>query len=190
MVLPTKVGLVKASFAVDTGASVNVLSERAYLALKRASRGSRWPLRQNDKNLVGVSRVPLKILGIVRLPVRLGKGTATIRLDFYVVSDFSLPSDGLLGLKSMQANKMVIHTDTSTVRFQGKTFRAMDHPRCLISSSHSTNQSQVVLLTDAQTIPSAQDFTAGQNKRTTPNGSNRSRVESEINQATASSLKI
>ncbi len=68
---------------------------------------------------------------------------------------------------------MVIHTNTSTVRFQGKTFRAMDHPRRLISSPHSTDQSQVALTTDAQIVPSVQDFTAGQNKRTTPNDSNR-----------------
>ena len=33
MVLPAQVGFVKASFAVDTGASVNVLSEDSYSAL-------------------------------------------------------------------------------------------------------------------------------------------------------------
>ena len=40
MVLKTKIGRLRASFAVDIGASVNVLSERAYLALKRAWHGS------------------------------------------------------------------------------------------------------------------------------------------------------
>jgi len=38
MALPTKLGPLKASFAVDTGASVNVLSNETYLALKHARR--------------------------------------------------------------------------------------------------------------------------------------------------------
>ena len=41
MALSMKMGPIRAYFAVDTGAAVNVLSERAYRALKRASRGSR-----------------------------------------------------------------------------------------------------------------------------------------------------
>ena len=44
MVLPGKLGRVPASFAIDTGASVNSLSLEAYTALKRASRGGQWPL--------------------------------------------------------------------------------------------------------------------------------------------------
>ena len=101
MALSMKMGPIRASFAVDTGAAVNVLSERAYRALKRASRGSRWLLRPNDLNLMGVTNDPLNILGIVRLPICLGKGTSTLRMDFYVASNFTLPSDGLLGLTSM-----------------------------------------------------------------------------------------
>ncbi len=45
IVLPAQVGFLKVSFAVDTSASVNVLSEESYLALKSASRGGRWPLK-------------------------------------------------------------------------------------------------------------------------------------------------
>lgn len=41
VVLPAQVGFVQISFAVDTGASVNVLSEVSYLALERVSRGGR-----------------------------------------------------------------------------------------------------------------------------------------------------
>ena len=41
MALCAKLGPLRVSFAVDTGAAVNVLSEEAYNALKRASRGNR-----------------------------------------------------------------------------------------------------------------------------------------------------
>ncbi len=128
MALPTKLGPLKASFAVDTGAVVNVLSEKAYRLIKSASRGSRWPLRPNDLNLMGVSSEPLNILGVVRPPIVLGKGTSRLCLDFYVVSDFSLHSDGLLGLTSLKSNQMDMHPDTNLVTFQGKSLKAMEKP--------------------------------------------------------------
>ena len=66
MALSMKRGPIRACFAVDTGAAVNVLSERAYRALKRASRGSRCLLRPYNLNLMEVTNDPLNILGIVR----------------------------------------------------------------------------------------------------------------------------
>ncbi len=115
MALPTKLGPLKASFAVDMGAVVNVLSEEAYRLIKFTSQGSRWPLRPNDLNIIGVSSEPLNILGVVYIPIFLGKGTSRLCLDFYVVSDFSLPSDGLLGLTSLKSNRIVIHPDTMSL---------------------------------------------------------------------------
>ena len=135
MALEAKIGPVRASFAVDTGAAVNVLSEKAYRALKRASRGGRYRLRPNDLNLRGVTSDPLDILGIVRLPVNLGKRTVTMHLDFYVASNFGLPSDGLLGLMSMKSNCMVIIPEGNVIKYQGKSFTAMDAPRSLASLS-------------------------------------------------------
>ena len=94
MALPVQLGPLKASFAVDTGAAVNVLSGETFQAQKRVARGSRWSLRPIDLNLVGVTSDSLKILGVVRLPISLGKNTPIIRLDFYVASNFALPTDG------------------------------------------------------------------------------------------------
>ena len=62
MALPTTLGPVRASFAVDTGAAVNVLSEKTYRVLKRVSRGGRYRLKPNDLNLNGVTNDPLEIL--------------------------------------------------------------------------------------------------------------------------------
>ena len=72
LVLPTKVGAFAASFAVDTGAAVNVLSQSSYEALKRFSRGGKWPLRSTEIRLKSVSSTPLTIQGVVSLPERLG----------------------------------------------------------------------------------------------------------------------
>ena len=148
MVLPVKIGSIRASFAVDTGASVNVLSAASYSELKRASRGSRWPLRPPITNLQGVSSVPIDILGIVRLPIKLGNNTTPIRTDFYVISNFSLPSDGLLGLRTMKDTQLEIQPDLNCVKFRGKTLKAMEIPRRLISSNRTDPKS----FTDTQEI--------------------------------------
>ena len=74
------------------------------------------PLRPNDLNLMGVNSGLLNILGIVCLPISLGKGTLIKRLDFYVASNFSLPTDSLIGLMSMKSNKMEIHPNSNLVR--------------------------------------------------------------------------
>ena len=54
-----------------------------------------------------------------------------MRLDFYVVSNFGLLSDGLLGLSSMKSERMVIIPDSNVVRYQGESFLAMGTPRSL-----------------------------------------------------------
>ena len=140
MALPARLGPVKASLAVDTGAAVNVLSERAYQNIKRASRGSRWSLRPNDLVLKSVNNEALNILGIVRLPVSLGKKTTIHKVDFYVVANFSLPTDGLLGLTSLKSHKMVIKPDTNVILYQGRCFRAMDPPMSLTALPKSTKE--------------------------------------------------
>ena len=139
MVLDTKLNGKRASLAVDTGASVNCLSEQAYLELKRVSHNSRLPLKPSNLNLKGVSNAQLSILGIVRLPLQLGKHTKHLQLDFYVVSDFSLPADGLLGLHSMRATHMAIFPDVNKVYCMNKFFTAMEEPKRLLSPSHLRN---------------------------------------------------
>ncbi len=103
------------------------------MALKCTSRGSRWKLRPNDLNLVGVTSDSLKILGVVRLPVTLGKNTPTMRVDFYVTSQFSLPSDGLLGYNTLKSERMVIHPASDAISYCGSTLKAMDTPMRLAS---------------------------------------------------------
>ena len=133
--LSIKMGKAKTALVVDTGAAVNVLSEKAYHALKRAFRGSRLSLRPNELNLMNVDSGLLNILGIVRLPISLGKSTSIKRLDFYVASNFSLSPDRLIGLMSMKSNKMEIHPNSNLIRYQNKSFKAMDQPMCLASGS-------------------------------------------------------
>ena len=82
LALPIRVGKHHLSLAVDTGASVNVISEDSYNTLKRNSRGGKWILRPSDLTLAGITGSALNILGIISLPIRLTKTAQPVRADF------------------------------------------------------------------------------------------------------------
>ncbi len=145
LALPATPGSLKASFAIDTGAEVNVLSADAYAVLKRASRGRRWPLRPSDLNLVGVSSDSIDIKGIVRLPMRLGKRIPVVCEDFYIASNVALPADGLLGLPTFKSMRMTISPDNNSVQVFGKHLKAMDQPVRLACSWTRTPKRSVVI---------------------------------------------
>lgn len=112
--LPVKMAPWKASFAVDTIAAVNGLSEESYLVLKQVLRGTHRCLRPNDLNLVGVTSDSLKVLGIVRLAIGLGILLTSV-LDFYMALNFMLPTDGSTGLPSLRSIRIEISPETNTV---------------------------------------------------------------------------
>ena len=139
MALPTKIGSCGLSLAVDTGATVNVLSEDSFRAIKRTFRGGRWPLRQSDLNLRGVTGSALSISGMVTLPIRIKRGLPIHYLKFYVTSNFHLPADGLLGLSDMKLLDMQVLPNHNSVTVQGKTLQAMQEPMPL-SLRHDTKR--------------------------------------------------
>ncbi len=85
------------TLAVDTGATVNVISDSAYRSLIRQAEGGNWPLQENDLNVIGVTGTALGILGRVTLTVSLNKKVCPFRDFFYVTCRFALPVDGTLG---------------------------------------------------------------------------------------------
>ena len=135
MVLPVHVGSFQLSLAVDSGAAVNVLSEESYRQLKRQARGSRYTLRPTDMNLQGVGNTPLQVIGTVNLGVRLGKDKKRLEMTFYVISKFSLPSDGLIGLRSMSEHQMEIYPPRNLVKIGRREYRAMLEPRRLLDGN-------------------------------------------------------
>lgn len=107
LALSTKLAQLQFSFAIDTGAAVNVLSEGTYSAVKRRSRGDRYPLHPNYLYLTEVGADKLNILGVVRLPDSLGKSPPPLRLDFKALTQFALPCDGLIELPSLESYDVV-----------------------------------------------------------------------------------
>ncbi len=117
IVLPCRVGRTTLTLAVATGATVNVLFDNAFRALKRNSRGGSWPLYENYLNVVGVTESDLGVLGRVFLTVCLQAKVRPFQDEFYVSSKFSLPVDGILGLKTMRDLGMLIQPGENSVSF-------------------------------------------------------------------------
>ena len=135
MVLPGKVGYLHSSFAIDTGANVNVLSDVSYRELKRKSRGGRYPLLPTDRNLQGVDKIPLEVLGSINLPVSLRGRSKPMELTFYVISRFGLPADGLIGLRTLKEYDFEISPRKHVVREGSVEYRAMSNPKRLLDAT-------------------------------------------------------
>ncbi len=110
-------------------------------------------------NISGVNGSALKILGKISLPISLSKNTQPIQSDLYVVSNFKLPSDGLLRLRAMKSHQIVINSKQNTVMYCGQHLEGMKHPAPLVSRQPSNGS----LLRkgqrsngEPQTIPSCQ----------------------------------
>ena len=68
----------------------------------------------------------LETVGMVTLPVTFYKGNSPIRMDFYVVTNFSIPTDGILGLTSMKSNHIDVRPSTNSVMYKGRSVMAID----------------------------------------------------------------
>ncbi len=90
--LPCKVGNLTMYIAVDTKATIYVMSENSFRTLRRSFRGGRCTLLPNYLNVVGVSGSSLEILGKILLKVSPGN----------VTPNFALPVDAILGLNTMK----------------------------------------------------------------------------------------
>lgn len=60
-------------------------------------------LRPSDLKPSGVAGLAPNTLGIVSLPLRFGENSQLIQTDFYALSNFEPPSDGLLRLKAIKS---------------------------------------------------------------------------------------
>ncbi len=96
----------------------------------------------------------LKILGIVRLPVSLGKSTLTLRLDSYVASNFALLSDGLLRLSALNTNS---NPDISAIH--GRIFKAMEKS-VRLASPWGRPVNELVVSLAAHSVPIVQDLSS------------------------------
>ncbi len=83
---------------------------------------------------MGVAADRLDIRGMVSLPLSFGKFSPPLRLDFYVMANLALPCNGLIGLPTLRAYGISVHPESHTIKFAGRSFKALDDPRRVASS--------------------------------------------------------
>ncbi len=97
------------SLGIDTGASVTLLSERAYSTLKLKFPDLPLELQKSNVTLSSVQGSTLHVIGTITLPISLAPDSSIFNIQFYVTPQFALPSDGLLGLDSLCAHDIQVY---------------------------------------------------------------------------------
>ncbi len=107
------------------GASVTLLSQRAYSALK-AKFPNFLQLQKSNVTLPSVQGSILHVAGTVALPISLAPNSDIFNIQFFVTSQFAFPCDGLLGLDSLGAHDISVHPKRRAI-FSSECFHpAMD----------------------------------------------------------------
>ncbi len=114
------------SLGVDTGASVTLLSESAYSALKAKFPNLPLQLQKSNVKLSSVQGSILHVTGTVTLSISLAPNTDIINIQFFVTPQFALPCGGLLGSDSLVAHDISVHPKRRAI-FSSECFHpAMD----------------------------------------------------------------
>ncbi len=114
------------SLGVDTGASVTLLSQSAYFALKAKFPNLPLQLQKSNVTLSSLQGSVLHVAGTVTFPVSLAPNSDIFNIQFFVTPQFALPCDGLLGLESLVAHDISVHSKRRTI-FSSECFHpAMD----------------------------------------------------------------
>ncbi len=114
------------SLGVDKGASVTLLSQSDYSALKSKFPNLPLQLQKPNITLSSVQGSILDIAGTVTLPISLAPNSDIFNIQFFVTSQFALPSDGLLGLDSLVAHDISVHPKRRAVFSSECFYPAMD----------------------------------------------------------------
>ena len=98
---------------MDSGAEISLMHARVYNAMR-----NKPPLQRRKVNLQSANGSKLKVLGNVKVPMKIG-GTEIMQ-DFCVVSD--LNRNLILGLDFMKANNVRLYFDLKSMRINGKHY--------------------------------------------------------------------
>ena len=117
------------ALGIDTGASCNLISEKAYNYLKDLHNISLLPA---NIFLYSVQGSTLDIIGTVTLPLSLDASNNIMQVTFFVTSAFALQCDGLLGLESLVTHNIDIFPQRRAIVHNGTPYVAMNKPNPLL----------------------------------------------------------
>ena len=138
------------SVCIDTGADCNLLSKGAYLKLKQLYN---VPLTPCVNVFQAVQGSPLNILGSVVLPMSFHAQDYTFNAKFFVVTDFILKCDALIGYNLLNRCNISIFPAHHAIIFDDVVYTAMDNPVSLLqATSRRVHFEQSPHTADNQTV--------------------------------------
>ena len=120
------------SACIDTGADCNLLTERAYGKLKQLYN---VPLSPCANVFQAVQGSPLNVIGSVILPMSFHPQDYTFYAKFYVITNFALQCDALLGYKLLANHHIAIFPARNAIMFDDVLITAMDRPISLLRAT-------------------------------------------------------
>ena len=120
------------SVCIDTGADCNLLKEGAYLKLKQLYNVTLTPCVTVFHAVQGS---PINVIGSVILPMSFQAQDCTIFAKFYIVTDFVLKCDALLGYELLSSNNIAIFPARHSIFFDNVTYTAVDDPVSLLQAT-------------------------------------------------------
>ncbi len=121
------------SLGVDTGASVTLLSESVFSALKSKLSHIPLTLQPSKVNLSSVQGLNLDVVGTVTLPVTLAPSSEAFNVEFFVLKEFAMPCDGLLGLDSLVTHNIDVFPNRHAISRRQHSHLAMTVSSPLLS---------------------------------------------------------
>ena len=111
------------ALGVDTGASCNLISEKAYNQLKDLYNLHLLPA---NTSLHSVQGTTLNVVGTVTLPLCLDVKSPILQVTFFVTSGFALHCDGLLGLESLMMHNIDVFPQKRAISLNGTHFAVIN----------------------------------------------------------------
>ena len=115
---------------MDSGADCSLITERAYLKLKQLYKLSFLP---ETRTFNAVQGSPLNVIGSVILPVSFHAHDVTFPVNFYIVTDFALKCDALLGFDELARHDISLHPRYQAFSHNGTMYYAPDNPKSVLS---------------------------------------------------------
>ena len=143
--VPWIIGKCKLTLAVDTGACANILSKQAVDELIRVMPYTHWKIYPPDVQLSSVTGDILNIIGGITLTLKISKCTKPVIADFYIVENFPLPSDGLLGLETMSQYNIGIHPASKSITLGDIDYFALSSSRPFLRPNVAIDDSSKLL---------------------------------------------
>ena len=133
--IPVQIFDSQVSLTIDTGECCNIISESAY---KHLCESKQVQSEITDINLNRLTGHKLNVMGKATLPIRLTNNTHAIYATLFIIRNYDLPSDGLLGLPILSKHGIDISPKDKKISFRKVDIHGQQMPCAYLNTASIT----------------------------------------------------